>query len=88
MWAPGLSLVLLMACIVTKLQFHMSILETLLALCLAFCLSLLAVQATGATGRCHAVDMIPNNFSADTLDRHNTSYGRLEGIPSSTRRNK
>lgn len=51
MWAPGLLVVIIAACLVTKLQFNMSILETLLALTLAFILSLVAIQATGATGK-------------------------------------
>ena len=39
----------IVGCVVTKLQFDMSILETVFALSLAFFLSLVAIQATGAT---------------------------------------
>ncbi|WEW57180.1 hypothetical protein PRK78_002642 [Emydomyces testavorans] len=49
MWAPGLLVVVVLACPVMKFQYGMSIAETLLALILAFFLSLLAIQATGAT---------------------------------------
>jgi len=50
MWAPGLVVLVVLGCIATKLQFDMGILETLLSLTLAFVLSLVAIQATGATG--------------------------------------
>lgn len=50
MWLPGLVVVIVLACLVTRLQYGMSILESLLALLLAFVLSLIAIQATGATG--------------------------------------
>ncbi|KAH9990676.1 OPT oligopeptide transporter protein-domain-containing protein [Xylariaceae sp. FL0662B] len=49
MWAPGVIVLVILAGIVTKLQFEMTFLEALLALFLSFCLSLVAIQATGAT---------------------------------------
>lgn len=49
MWGPGLVVLVIAGCAITKLQFDMSILETVLALLLAFFLSLVAIQATGAT---------------------------------------
>ncbi|KAI1078854.1 OPT oligopeptide transporter protein-domain-containing protein [Whalleya microplaca] len=49
MWAPGVIILIILAGVLTKLQFEMSFLEALLALFLAFCLSLVAIQATGAT---------------------------------------
>jgi len=51
MWAPGIVVLVVLGCIATKLQFDMGILETLLSLTLAFVLSLVAIQATGATGK-------------------------------------
>ena len=51
MWLPGLVAVLVLTCIVMRSQFGMPILETLLALFLAFFFSFLAIQATGATGQ-------------------------------------
>lgn len=51
MWGPWLALLVVVGCVTTKLQFGMGVLETLLSLLLAFCLSLVASQATGATGR-------------------------------------
>jgi hypothetical protein len=50
MWLPGLAMVILLSCIVTRFQYDMPVRETLLALSLAFVLSLIAIQATGATG--------------------------------------
>lgn len=51
MWLPGLTIIIFLTCLVTKLQYDMSVLETLLALFLAVVLSLTAIQATGATGK-------------------------------------
>ncbi|KGO69687.1 Protein of unknown function DUF3328 [Penicillium italicum] len=49
MWLPGLIATILLTCLVMTTQFNMTILETLLALTLAFVLSLLAIYTTGAT---------------------------------------
>jgi len=49
LWGPGLVVLVIVGCVVTKLQFDMSILGTVFALLLAFFLSLVAIQATGAT---------------------------------------
>ena len=49
-WAPGLLLAGTFAVIGMKFAFGISILKTLLALALTFPLSLVAIQATGATG--------------------------------------
>ena len=51
MWLPGLVAVVALTCVVMRGQFGMPIMETLLALFLAFFFSFLAVQATGATGK-------------------------------------
>lgn len=50
MWAPGLVALVILAGVVAKLQFGMSPFEAIFALFLAFCMSLVAIQATGATG--------------------------------------
>jgi hypothetical protein len=55
MWLPGLFLVILLTCMITKQQYGMPVLETLLALFLAFFFSFLAIQATGATGMMSSV---------------------------------
>jgi len=49
LWGPGLVVLVIVGCVVTKLQFDMGILETVFALSLAVFLSLVAIQATGAT---------------------------------------
>ncbi|UPX18778.1 uncharacterized protein EKO05_0009069 [Ascochyta rabiei] len=49
-WGSSLLFVIVAACILTKSQFQMSILETVVALVLAFLMSLITIQATGATG--------------------------------------
>ncbi|PLB53361.1 OPT superfamily oligopeptide transporter [Aspergillus steynii IBT 23096] len=49
MWLPGLLFVVAVSCPILKVEYGMPIAETLLALFLAFVLSLLAIQATGAT---------------------------------------
>lgn len=51
MWLPGLLVVLVMTCVVMKIQFDMPVGEILLALFLAFFFSFLAIQSTGATGK-------------------------------------
>ncbi|KAE8381144.1 OPT oligopeptide transporter protein-domain-containing protein [Aspergillus bertholletiae] len=50
MWLPGLIGIIVATCFITSVQFEMSVAETLLALTLAFLLSLLAIHASGATG--------------------------------------
>ncbi|EIT75197.1 putative membrane protein [Aspergillus oryzae 100-8] len=50
MWLPGLVVIIVVTCFITSVQFEMSVAETLLALTLAFLLSLLAIHASGATG--------------------------------------
>jgi hypothetical protein len=50
MWLPGVILVIVLSCPALKAQFGMSYVMTLLSLFLAFGMSLLAIQATGATG--------------------------------------
>ncbi|KAI1378902.1 OPT oligopeptide transporter protein-domain-containing protein [Hypoxylon crocopeplum] len=49
MWAPGVVALIILTGVVAKLQFEMPLLEAMLALFLSFCLSLVAIQATGAT---------------------------------------
>ncbi|KAL2859214.1 OPT superfamily oligopeptide transporter [Aspergillus pseudodeflectus] len=49
MWLPGVIFVIVLSCPALKGQFGMSYLLTLLSLFLAFGMSLLAIQATGAT---------------------------------------
>ncbi|KAK5993668.1 putative metal-nicotianamine transporter YSL5 [Cladobotryum mycophilum] len=49
MWLPGLIAAIIMTCLVTTLLFGMSVIETFLALGLAFFLSLVAIQAMRAT---------------------------------------
>lgn len=49
MWLPGLIVTIVLTCIVMSSQFGMAITETLLALALAFFLSLLAIHANGTT---------------------------------------
>ncbi|KLJ06714.1 hypothetical protein EMPG_17791 [Blastomyces silverae] len=49
MWLPGLIAIVAIACPALKYQFGMKVTESLLALFLAFVLSLMAIQATGAT---------------------------------------
>ncbi|KAG5992364.1 hypothetical protein E4U54_003668 [Claviceps lovelessii] len=49
MWAPGLVVAVAASMLSMKLTFGISLLKTLLALGLAFLLSLVAIQATGAT---------------------------------------
>ena len=51
MWAPGVVVLVILAGVALQLQFEMSVLEVLLALFLSFCLSLVAIQSTGATGK-------------------------------------
>jgi hypothetical protein len=51
MWLPGVMLVIVLSCPILKAQFGMSYGMTLLSLFLAFGMSLLAIQATGATGK-------------------------------------
>jgi hypothetical protein len=50
MWGPGAVVLVILAVVLTYTQFEMSPLESLLALILSFCMSLVAIQATGATG--------------------------------------
>lgn len=50
MWLPGLIAVLILTCVVSKLQYDIPIVSSLLSLFLAFIFSFIAVQATGATG--------------------------------------
>ncbi|KAJ0423298.1 OPT superfamily oligopeptide transporter [Aspergillus carlsbadensis] len=49
MWLPGVILVVMLSCPILEAQFGMSYGMTLLSLFLAFGMSLLAIQATGAT---------------------------------------
>lgn len=50
MWAPGAVVLVAVAVLLTYMEFDMSPLEAILALFLSFCMSLVAIQATGATG--------------------------------------
>ena len=50
MWAPGLVILGILAVLLTHILFDMSPLESILALLLSYMLSLVAIQATGATG--------------------------------------
>ncbi|KAI0123400.1 OPT oligopeptide transporter protein-domain-containing protein [Xylariales sp. AK1849] len=49
MWAPGALALVVLAILLTYMEFDMSPLEAVLALFLSFCMSLVAIQATGAT---------------------------------------
>ncbi|KAK1981466.1 OPT oligopeptide transporter protein-domain-containing protein [Colletotrichum cereale] len=49
MWAPGVCALVILAVLLTRWQFNMPLIESLLALFLSFGMSLVAVQATGAT---------------------------------------
>ncbi|EGX94287.1 oligopeptide transporter [Cordyceps militaris CM01] len=49
MWLPGLLVVIVAALLILRLQFSMPLLEAALALVLALSMSLIAIQATGAT---------------------------------------
>ncbi|KAF3482129.1 uncharacterized protein GIQ15_04888 [Arthroderma uncinatum] len=49
MWLPGLIAVLILTCVVSKLQYGIPVPASLLSLFLAFIFSFIAVQATGAT---------------------------------------
>ncbi|EFQ35646.1 hypothetical protein CGRA01v4_09830 [Colletotrichum graminicola] len=49
MWAPGACILVVLAVLLTYLQFSMPLLESVLALVLSFGMSLVAIQATGAT---------------------------------------
>ncbi|KAJ3494976.1 hypothetical protein NLG97_g3720 [Lecanicillium saksenae] len=49
MWFPGLLVVVFVAIIVMHFQFSMPLLEAAVALILSLCMSLIAIQATGAT---------------------------------------
>lgn len=51
MWLPGLIVILVITCMVAKWQYGIPALSSLLALCLTFAFSFIAIQATGATGR-------------------------------------
>lgn len=50
MWAPGVAALAVTAALFTCWQFSMSPVEAILALVFSFCMSLVAIQATGATG--------------------------------------
>ncbi|TIC91778.1 putative oligopeptide transporter [Colletotrichum higginsianum] len=49
MWAPGACVLVILAVLLTYWQFDMPLLESVLALVLSFGMSLVAIQATGAT---------------------------------------
>ncbi|RYP09583.1 hypothetical protein DL765_008393 [Monosporascus sp. GIB2] len=51
MWAIPLAIIVILACWVTKMEFGMSVVETTLALLLAFVMSMVTIQATGATDK-------------------------------------
>ncbi|KAM5442932.1 hypothetical protein MferCBS31731_001804 [Microsporum ferrugineum] len=55
MWLPGLIAVLILTCVVSKLQYDIPIVSSLLSLFLAFIFSFIAVQATGATAPLTAI---------------------------------
>ncbi|OAA74700.1 oligopeptide transporter [Akanthomyces lecanii RCEF 1005] len=48
-WLPGLGIVMLAAVVILHFQFSMPFLEAIVALILSFSMSLIAIQATGAT---------------------------------------
>lgn len=50
MWLPGLLVVVFAAMLIMHVQFSMPLLEAAVALILSFSMSLVAIQATGATG--------------------------------------
>lgn len=50
MWLPGLIAVLILTCVVSKLQFDIPVASSILSLVLAFTFSVIAIQSTGATG--------------------------------------
>ncbi|EZF31434.1 metal-nicotianamine transporter [Trichophyton mentagrophytes] len=49
MWLPGLIAVLILTCVVSKLQFDIPVASSILSLVLAFTFSVIAIQSTGAT---------------------------------------
>ncbi|EFR02095.1 hypothetical protein MGYG_05097 [Nannizzia gypsea CBS 118893] len=49
MWLPGLIAVLILTCVVSKLQFEIPVSSSILSLVLAFTFSVIAIQSTGAT---------------------------------------
>lgn len=51
MWAPGLVIVTFAALVILHSQFSMPFLEAVVTLVLSFSMSLIAIQATGATGK-------------------------------------
>lgn len=64
MWLPGLVFVVLAAIVILRIQFDMPVFEAVVALALSFCLTLVAIQATGATGK-----LIPIHVALSTKNQ-------------------
>lgn len=77
MWLPALIILLFLACLVMNVQYDMPVGESLLALFLAFFFSFLAIQSTGATGKC--LLNAQKTFAYQFL-RHHTLDCCVEGI--------
>ena len=72
MWAPGAFALVVLAVLLTYWQFNMPLLESLLALVLAFGMSLVAIQATGATGQYHYMSYLETYLFITDLMRPQT----------------
>lgn len=59
MWLPGLIAVLILTCVVSKLQFDIPVASSILSLVLAFTFSVIAIQSTGATG----IYLLPQTYT-------------------------
>lgn len=73
MWAPGLLVAIAATILSMKLAFGISLLKIVLALGLSFVLSIVAIQATGATGESlwfplFYPDMLPTNLRPSNSD--------------------
>jgi hypothetical protein len=83
-WLPGVVLVIVLSCPILKAQFGMSYGMPLLSLFLAFGMSLLAIQATGATGM--YAQLIIEMSDQLTTGRYDTAGDTLEGLVGHPRR--
>ncbi|KAI9368931.1 OPT superfamily oligopeptide transporter [Aspergillus egyptiacus] len=83
MWLPGLLVTIGLAWPVLKAQFGMPLAETLLALFLAFAMSLLAIQASGATVSQLLLGTVNQQPTIATSQRLNLIGGSLTNIGAS-----
>ncbi len=79
-WAPGLFLAGIFAIIGMKFAFGISILKTLLALALTFPLSLVAIQATGATGTAPFGTRVLSSSDPLPECRYHTLDGSIDSV--------